>query len=241
MADRLEPFTQRTRKVLAFARDEARRLHKAQLGSEHLLIGLLLDEGSVGARVLQDLGLRVEAVRRLVEEATGFGDYKGERIEIADETQQIIQSAISEARGMGHRYIGTEHLLWALMSQGGSTAVNLLSDQGITQAKVKEQTNQTLKEIPTRKDVSESFDWRQYYVAQISGLFKSAIDNIWQSEIAQLIELSARADALNPQLEELAEMLAEPNSFEEIPEDVKQSVDEITSIVHDLRETVGRL
>ena len=195
---------------------------KSQVGSEHLLIGLISHEGSVGARVLTDLGLQVEPVRQLVEESTGFGDYAGSRIETAPETEQIIQGAISEAQGKGHQHIGTEHLLLALMSQSGCTAVNLLAGQGITKVKVKAQTGQTLKEARTRRGVSESFEWDQHYVAV-------------------LIELSAKADSLNPQLEELAEMLAEPHRFDEIPEDVKKSIGEITGIVRDLREIVRRL
>mgnify|MGYP003462745343 FL=1 len=89
MADKMERFTQRARKVLTLAHQEAERLHHNYIGTEHLLLGLILEEGGVAGRVLRDLGLETARVKDMVERLAGVGRHTGGRIELAPATEQV--------------------------------------------------------------------------------------------------------------------------------------------------------
>ena len=116
----MERFTQRARRVLSLAHQEAERMRQNVIGTEHLLLGLIEEEGGVAGRVLRELGLEPDRVREMVERMSGFGQYRGGKIDLAPGTQQVLEFAIEEARRMGHHYIGTEHLLLGLVrSQEG--------------------------------------------------------------------------------------------------------------------------
>ena len=150
MADKMERFTQRARRVLSLAHEEAERLHHNYIGTEHLLLGLIREEGGVAGRVLRELGLDADRVKEMVERLTGAGRQMGGRIELAPTTEQVLQLAIEEARRMGHHYIGTEHLLLGLVRQGEGVAIDVLRRLGVTPEQVRRQTRRILQETPTR-------------------------------------------------------------------------------------------
>jgi len=147
----MERFTQRARRVLSLAHEEAERLHHNYIGTEHLLLGLIREEGGVAGRVLRELGLEPARVKEMVERLTGVGRHSGGRIELAPATEQVLQLAIDEARRMGHHYIGTEHLLLGLVRQGEGVGVDVLRRLGITPEQVRRQTRRVLQESPTRR------------------------------------------------------------------------------------------
>jgi ATP-dependent Clp protease ATP-binding subunit ClpC len=151
VADKMERFTQRARRVLSLAHEEAERLHHNYIGTEHLLLGLIREEGGVAGRVLRELGLEPARVKEMVERLTGVGRHSGGRIELAPATEQVLQLAIDEARRMGHHYIGTEHLLLGLVRQGEGVGVDVLRRLGITPEQVRRQTRRILQESPTRR------------------------------------------------------------------------------------------
>jgi ATP-dependent Clp protease ATP-binding subunit ClpC len=142
----MDRFTQRARRVLSLAHQEAERAHHDLIGTEHLLIGLIEEEGGVAGRVLREMGLETPRVREMVMRLTGEGhNPPGERIELAADTQQVLELAVEEARRMGHHYIGTEHLLLGLILIEGS-AMEVLRRLGVTPDEIRRQTRRILQE-----------------------------------------------------------------------------------------------
>ena len=111
----MERFTQRARRVLSLAHQEAERMRHNYIGTEHLLLGLIREEGGVAGRVLRELGLESARVEEMVERLTGPGQHRGGKLDLSPGTQQVLEFAVEEARRMGHHYIGTEHILLGLV------------------------------------------------------------------------------------------------------------------------------
>ena len=151
MADKMERFTQRARRVLSLAHEEAERLHHNYIGTEHLLMGLMREEGGVAGRVLRELGLETARVKEMVERLTGVGRDTSGRIDLAPATEQVLQVAIEEARRMGHHYIGTEHLLLGMVRQGEGVGLEVLRRLGITPEQIRRQTRRILQESSSRR------------------------------------------------------------------------------------------
>src|SRR5512133_3920032 len=145
----MERFTQRARRVLSLAHQEAERMRQNVIGTEHLLLGLIEEEGGVAGRVLRELGLEPERIRELVERMSGFGQYRGGKIDLAPGTQQVLEFAIEEARRMGHHYIGTEHLLLGLVRSQEGLAMEVLRKLGVTSEQIRRQTRRILQESST--------------------------------------------------------------------------------------------
>jgi ATP-dependent Clp protease ATP-binding subunit ClpC len=141
----MEKFTQRARRVLSLAHQEAERAQQGLIGTEHLLLGLLEEDGGVAGRVLRELGLESERVREIVQRVSGEGRYAGVKIELAPETQRALEIALEEARKMGHHYVGTEHLLLSLPQAGGNGA-EVLRRLGITEEQIRRQVRRVLQE-----------------------------------------------------------------------------------------------
>jgi ATP-dependent Clp protease ATP-binding subunit ClpC len=141
----MERFTQRARRVLSLAHQEAERAHKNLIGTEHLLLGLVEEEGGVAGRVLRDMGLDTDRVREMVNRLTGEGRAADDKIDLSTETQQVLEYAIEEARRLGHHYIGTEHLLLGLVRSEG-TALEVLRRLGVTPDDIRRQTRRVLQE-----------------------------------------------------------------------------------------------
>ena len=114
--DRFDKFTDRARKVLTLAQDEAQRFNHNYIGTEHLLLGLVREGEGVAARVLENMNVELAKVRTAVEFIIGRGDRPvvGE-VGLTPRAKPVIELAIDEARRLGHNYIGTEHLLLALL------------------------------------------------------------------------------------------------------------------------------
>ena len=142
----MERFTQRARRVLSLAHQEAERTHQSSIGTEHLLVGLLEEEGGVAGRVLREMGMELERVREMILRLVGEGkNPPGEKLELSNDTQQVLEFAVDEARRLGHHYIGTEHLLLALVRTEG-TAVEALRRLGVTPDEIRRQTRRVLQE-----------------------------------------------------------------------------------------------
>lgn len=131
--DRFDKFTDRARNVLNLAQDEARKLNHNYVGTEHLLLGLLGDEHSLAARVLQDMKVDLNKIRVVVR----FIIYRGDRPAINDvgltpRAKRVIELSIDEAHRLGHHYIGTEHLLLGMVREGEGIAAGVLESVGIS-------------------------------------------------------------------------------------------------------------
>ena len=142
----MERFTQRARRVLSLAHQEAERARQNSIGTEHLILGLMDEEGGVAGRVLRDLGMTPERVREVVQRVTGTSaSFDPSHIELAAETQQVLEFAIEEARRLGHHYIGTEHILLGLI-RVESTGMEVLRRLGVTADQIRRQTRRVLNE-----------------------------------------------------------------------------------------------
>ncbi|MFN2138558.1 MAG: Clp protease N-terminal domain-containing protein, partial [Candidatus Promineifilaceae bacterium] len=145
-----ERFTQRARKVLSLAQEEAERLNHSYIGSEHVLIGLLQEDGGVAGRVLRELGLDAVRVQAMVERMSGGPGTRTPftKTELSPSTKRILELAVEEARRMGQHYISTEHLLLGLARQNEGLAMDVLRKFGISAEQIRRQTRRMLKESP---------------------------------------------------------------------------------------------
>jgi ATP-dependent Clp protease ATP-binding subunit ClpC len=209
----MERFTQRARRVLSLAHEEAERLHHNYIGTEHLLLGLIREEGGIAGRVLRDLGLDPARVKEMVERLTGVGRNPSSRIELAPGTEQVLQMGIEEARRMGHHYIGTEHLLLGMVRQGEGVGMDVLRRLGITPEQIRRQTRRALQETPTRHTGRSSSRERKeqqvktpmvdQLAADLTGMAEeSKLDPVIgrQMEIERVIQILARRTKNNPAL-----------------------------------------
>jgi len=142
----MERFTQRARHVLALAHAEAERLRHITINTEHLLVGLIEEEGGTAGTALRDLGLETERVREMVERLSPMGLTETITIELSKGAQQVLEFAIEEARLLGHQFIGTEHLLLALTRSDEGQAVEVLKKLGVTPEQVRRQTRRLMEE-----------------------------------------------------------------------------------------------
>jgi ATP-dependent Clp protease ATP-binding subunit ClpC len=142
-----ERFTDRARRVVVLAQEEARILGHSYVGPEHVLLGLI-DEGSgVAAKALESLGISQETVRQRVEEAIGRGEQaQSGHIPFTPQTKQVLESSLRESRALGHNYIGTEHILLALIGQGDGVAAQVLTGLGADLNGTREQVIRILDE-----------------------------------------------------------------------------------------------
>ncbi len=155
--NKMERFTQRARRVLSLAQEEAERLRHNYIGTEHLLLGLMREEGGVAGRVLRDLGLEQRKVEELVEELTRASlRTTTTAIDLSPGTKRVLELAVDEARRMGHHYIGTEHLLLGLVRQSDGVAIDVLKRLGISPEEVRRQTRRVLQESPVQPTTPES-------------------------------------------------------------------------------------
>src|SRR5512143_4315976 len=142
----MERFTQRARRVLSLAHQEAERSRNNNIGTEHLLLGLMDEEGGVAGRVLRELGMTSDRVREVIRRVTtSSSSFDPNRVELASETQQVLEHAVDEARRLGHHYIGTEHILLGLVRVDG-TAMEVLRRLGVTADQIRRQTRRVLNE-----------------------------------------------------------------------------------------------
>ena len=142
----MERFTQRARRVLSLAHQEAERMRHNYIGTEHLLLGLMREDGGVAGQVFRDLGLEVERVQEIIERMTGIGQYSSARPELSPGTQKVLELAVEEARKLGHHYIGVEHLLLGLATYNDGVAIAALAKMGVTPEQITRQTQRVLQE-----------------------------------------------------------------------------------------------
>ncbi len=212
----MERFTQRARRVLSLAHQEAERTRQESINTEHLLMGLIEEEGGVAGRVLRELGLEPERLREMVDRVSGFGQYRGGKIDLSAGVQQVLEEAIEEARRMGHHYIGTEHLLLGLVNSSEGNAAEVLRKLGVTPEQIRRQTRRVLQEGSTApaggpqastnkekaKEQSKTPLVDQLAVDLTSKAEEGKLDPVIgrQMEIERVIQILARRTKNNPAL-----------------------------------------
>ena len=145
MADRFDKFTERARRVLTLAQEEAQRFNHNYIGTEHLLLGLVREGDGVAAKVLSNLGVELNKVRSAVEFIIGRGDRTASgEIGLTPRAKRVIELAVDEARRLNHSYIGTEHLLLGLVREGEGIAAGVLESLGVNLERVRGETTRIL-------------------------------------------------------------------------------------------------
>ncbi len=149
MSNKMERFTQRARRVLSLAQEEAERMQHSHIGTEHLLLGLMREEGGVAGKVLREMGLQPDQVEQIIERLT-LADRRSNvtRMDLAPATKKVLELAVDEARRMGHHYIGTEHLLLGLARTNDGVAVEVLRELKINPDDIRRNTRRVLLENP---------------------------------------------------------------------------------------------
>jgi ATP-dependent Clp protease ATP-binding subunit ClpA len=135
-----ERFTDRARRVVVLAQEEARLLNHNYIGTEHILLGLLHEGEGVAAKALESLGISLEAVRVQVEESIGQGQTTPTgHIPFTPRAKKVLELSLREALQLGHNYMGTEHILLGLIREGEGVAAQVLVKLGADHARVREQ------------------------------------------------------------------------------------------------------
>jgi ATP-dependent Clp protease ATP-binding subunit ClpC len=207
--DRFDKFTDRARKVLTLAQDEAQRFNHNYIGTEHLLLGLVREGEGVAARVLENMNVELSKVRTAVEFIIGRGDRPvvGE-VGLTPRAKRVIELAIDEARRLGHNYIGTEHLLLGLVREGEGIAAGVLESLGVNLDKVRHQVihvlSQSTNVSPTqetkRPSKTPTLDQLGINLTELARVDK--LDPIIgrEKEIERVIQILGRKTKNNPAL-----------------------------------------
>jgi ATP-dependent Clp protease ATP-binding subunit ClpC len=147
-----ERFTDRSRKVVVLAQEEARNLSHDHVGPEHILLGLVREGSGVAAKALESLGISLETIRERVEGAVGRVDQAppSGRIPFAEQAKDLLKNSLRESLDLGHDYIGTEHILLAVLRQGESAAARVLADLGADYDRVRAEVTRLLAEYLRR-------------------------------------------------------------------------------------------
>jgi ATP-dependent Clp protease ATP-binding subunit ClpC len=140
-----ERFSDRARRVVVLAQEEARMLNHAHIGTEHLLLGLVHEGQGVAAKALEALGLSLEAVRREVEETIGRGEQAPDgHIPFTPQAKKVLELSLRESTQLGHQYIGTEHILLGLLHEGEGVAAQVLTKMGTDLDRVRQKVIELL-------------------------------------------------------------------------------------------------
>lgn len=152
MAEQFEKFTDRARKVLTLAQEEAQRFNHNYIGTEHLLLGLVRENDGVAAKVLANMGVQLSKVRSAVEFIIGRGDSMvTSELGLTPRAKKVLELAIDEARRLNHHYIGTEHLLLGLVREGEGIAAGVLESLGVNLERVRTQVMQVVSQAPPQQ------------------------------------------------------------------------------------------
>ncbi len=199
-------FTERARKVIILAREEAEHYRHEYLGTEHILLGVLKDGGGIAIAVLQKLGvdpkqLRLELERNLPKSLSG--PVEGD-IPFTPKAKKVLEYAVEEARLMGHNYIGTEHLLLGIVREKDGLAAKILASFGVKLQQTREQTINLLREpVATRSREKSKTPALDEFGRDLTELAEEGkLDPVIgrENEIERVIQILARRTKNNPVL-----------------------------------------
>jgi ATP-dependent Clp protease ATP-binding subunit ClpC len=201
-------FTDRVRRVIYYARDEANRLQHDYIGTEHLLLGIVREGEGIAAKVLGKLDLDFEQIQQAVEsmvKSTGSSLIVGE-IPFTPRAKRVLELAIDEARQLGHNYVGTEHLLLGLIREGEGVAAQVLSELGVDRKRVREEVLRLLgpatsmKARKTKKEKSDTQNLDQFGRDLTQLARENKLDPIIgrETEIERVVQVLSRRKKNNP-------------------------------------------
>ncbi|GAA0596803.1 ATP-dependent protease ATP-binding subunit ClpC [Virgibacillus siamensis] len=179
-------FTERAQKVLALSQEEAVRLGHNNIGTEHVLLGLVREGDGIAAKALQSLGLEVSKIQEEVEKLIGVGKQPMQTIHYTPRAKKVVELSQDEARKLGHSYVGTEHILLGLIREGEGVAARVLNNLGVSLNKARQQVLQLLGS-------NESQAGRQGRAAQTSNANTPTLDSL-----ARDLTVSAKEGNIDP-------------------------------------------
>ncbi len=210
MADRFDKFTERARRVLTLAQEEAQRFNHNYIGTEHLLLGLVREGDGVAAKVLSNLGVELNKVRSAVEFIIGRGDRQSSgEIGLTPRAKKVIELAVDEARRLSHPYIGTEHLLLGLVREGEGIAAGVLESLGVNLERVRGETTRILAQSQPQQQATAGGGRQQrtptldQLGVDLTAMARSGqLDTIVgrEKEIERVIQILSRRTKNNPVL-----------------------------------------
>ncbi len=206
--ERFDKFTERARKVLQLANDEATRFNHNYIGTEHLLLGLVREGDGVAARVLANMGVQLPKVRAAVEFIIGRGERPPQGdIGLTPRAKRVIELAFDEARRQNHHYIGTEHLLLGLVREGEGIAAGVLESLGVSLDKVRAQVIQVLNQSSGTYGQQAKAQTKTPYIDALGadlteGARNNRLDPVIgrQQEIERVMQILSRRTKNNPAL-----------------------------------------
>ncbi|MBI3016344.1 MAG: ATP-dependent Clp protease ATP-binding subunit ClpC, partial [Candidatus Tectomicrobia bacterium] len=198
-------FTERARKVIILAREEAERYQHEYLGTEHILLGILKDGGGIAITVMQKLGADLKQVRLEIERhlpkslnTTIVGD-----IPFTPRAKKVLEYAVEEARLMGHNYIGTEHLLLGLIKEKEGVASKVLNSLGVHLIEARELTLNLLQEpVSQTKEKTKTPALDEFGRDLTELAYQGKLDPVIgrETEIERVIQILSRRTKNNPVL-----------------------------------------
>jgi ATP-dependent Clp protease ATP-binding subunit ClpC len=204
-----DKFTERVRKVMFLAREEAARLQHDYIGTEHLLLGILREGEGIAATVLHNLNLDLDAIRQAVENmvSSSGGTLTIGEIPFTPRAKRVLELSVDEARQLGHNYVGTEHLLLGLIREGEGIAARVLLELGVDRKKVREETLKLLGGTPAqnreeREERAETPALNQFGRDLTQMAREGKLDPVIgrENEIERVIQVLCRRKKNNPVL-----------------------------------------
>lgn len=224
-------YTDGLKNAWKFAGEEASKLGSDYLGTEHLLLGIAHEKDSAGGKILNSLGVTVEAVEPLLAEQGRSGFFSRRELYVAPRTKRVLEMALEEANDLGNSFVGTEHLLLAILREGSGVAMQILEHFGVTQEKLQKAFDTYISEDGNGEGSAELGEMGDFAIDLNEKAKQGKIDPVIgrQTEINRVIQILSRRNKNNPVLigepgvgkTAIAEGLAQRIVSHDVPEILK--------------------
>ena len=224
-------YTDGLKKAWKFAGEEASKLGCDYLGTEHLLLGIAHEKDSAGGKILNSLGVTVEAVEPLLAGQGRSGFFSRRELYVAPRTKRVLEMALEEANDLGNSFVGTEHLLLAILREGSGVAMQILEHFGVTQEKLQKAFDTYISEDGNGEGSAELGEMGDFAIDLNEKAKQGKIDPVIgrQTEINRVIQILSRRNKNNPVLigepgvgkTAIAEGLAQRIVSHDVPEILK--------------------
>lgn len=224
-------YTDGLKKAWKFAGEEASKLGCDYLGTEHLLLGIAHEKDSAGGKILNSLGVTVEAVEPLLVGQGKSGYFSRRELYVAPRTKRVLEMAVEEANDLGNSFVGTEHLLLAILREGSGVAIQILEHFGVTQEKLQKAFDTYISEDGKGEGSAELGEMSDFAIDLNEKAKQGKIDPVIgrQTEINRVIQILSRRNKNNPVLigepgvgkTAIAEGLAQRIVSHDVPEILK--------------------
>lgn len=196
-------YTDGVKNAWKFAAEEAVKFGSEYVGTEHLLLGIAHEKDTAGGRILNSLGVTVETAEPLLQQGYGGSFFGRQEVYIAPRTKRVMEMAVEEANELGNHYVGTEHVLLALIREGGGMAVHILQHLGVTQENLQKAFESVLSEEKGKDGKAAGLgDLADFAVDLNERAKQGKIDPVIgrKEEISRVIQILSRRSKNNPVL-----------------------------------------